>query len=160
MKLLRLALVLIAPALVLAQTNSRPTPTPTPAPGRPTTIYDFQVPQYGDDGNMTSMLMGGVATIYPDRMADISRLQIDLFKAGSSNRLLDARVTSPHCYYHADMGVAASDDAIRISRTNMVITGSNYVVNIKAQRIKINRDSKVVIRGMRSTNTVDGAFKR
>ncbi len=145
----RVALILfLLPALAFAASREKaPPPVET---NRVIHVIDFQVPQYDTNGVMTGMLRGNDANIYPDRMAEISGVRMDIFRNTLTGRVADVRVTSPKCFYHADKGYAVSEETIRIARDNMIITGSNYVINSKDQRMQINHDAKVVLLGVQS----------
>ena len=151
-------LVLVASA---APSSSDIAPTHGVVTNQVIHIFQFQVPQYDTNSVMTSMLRGREADIFPpDRITKITDLVIEFYKYTPTNRLVDVRVTSPECYYHPDKGVGVSDKPIRISRDNMVITGSNYVFDSKSQRMQINHDARVVLMGVRSTKLTEGLQKK
>lgn len=137
------------PVIVFA--GKKDAPPPPPATNLAQRVRGFQVPQYSTNGLLTSMLRGKEALIYPDRMADITGLVLDLFKNTPTGRVSDVTVTSPRCFYQAEKGFAVSDDSIRIARDNMVITGSNYVIDQKSERMQINSNVKVVLVGVQSS---------
>lgn len=122
-------------------------------------VIDFQVPQYDEQGVMTSKLRGKEANIFPDRMTAINELLMEIYRQSPTGRVTDVRVTSPQCYYHPDKGFAVSEETIRIARENMVVTGSNYVIDAKAQRLQINHDARVVLKGMQSKALEQGLVK-
>lgn len=135
---------------VFARAASREKAPPPVETNRMIHVIHFQVPQYDTNGVMTGMMRGETADIQPDHMTMIATLTMDLFKYTPTGRVTDVRVTSPKCYYQPDRGYAISEDTIRIARDNMIITGSNYVVNSKDERMQINHDAKVVLIGMQS----------
>lgn len=140
-------LVLPAAAVRAAPRNKAP---PAAATNNLIHVLDFQAPQYDTNGMKTAMFKGKEAFIHPDRMTEVRDLLLDIFRHSPTGTAPDVRVTSPRCFYHPDRGYAVSEDTIRIARENMVITGSNYVINAKDQRMQINHDAKVVLKGMRS----------
>lgn len=119
-----------------------------PSTNRTIRVLRFQAPQYDTNGVKTAMLTGKEAVIYPDRMVEISELGLDILRKASTNT--DVKVTSPKCFYNPEKGYAVSEDTIRIARENMVITGSNYIINAKEDRMQINHDVKIVFFGMRA----------
>lgn len=122
-----------------------------PSTNRTITVLSFQAPQYDTNGVKTAMLTGKKAIVYPDRTTEISEVGLDVFRKGSTNA--DLKVTSPKCFYNPLNNIAISEDSIRMARDNMVITGSNYIINAKEDRMQINHDVKIVFFGMRG-----GAF--
>ena len=122
-------------------------------------VIDFQVPQYDDQGVMTSKLKGREANIFPDRMAEISELMMEIYRQTPTGRVTDVRVTSPRCFYQPDKKFAVSEDTIRIARDNMVVTGSNYVIDASAQRLQINTNARVVLKGIQSKAMEEGLVK-
>jgi hypothetical protein len=135
---------------LFAHAASRDKTPPPVETNRVIHVLDFQVPQYDTNGVMTGMLKGNDANIYPDHMTEIKGVVMDLFKHTVTGKVTDVRVTSPRCFYNPEKGYAVSEDTIRIARDNMVITGSNYVVNAKDQNMKINHDAKVVLIGVQN----------
>lgn len=140
-----LTAMLLAPLLAPAAPREKGTAVAT---NQLIHVLDFQAPQYDTNGVKTAMFKGREAFIYPDRMTEVRGLLLDIFRPSPTGAVPDVRVTSPKCFYHPDKGYAVSEDTIRIARENMVITGSNYVINSKDQRMQINSDARVVLRGM------------
>lgn len=154
-----LAMILLAAGTVRGAPKKPAQPASVVSTNQTIHVIDFQVPQYDDQGVMTSKLRGKEANIFPDRMTAINELLMEIYRQSPTGRITDVRVTSPQCYYHPDKGFAVSEKTIRIARENMVVTGSNYVIDAKAQRLQINHDARVVLKGMQSKAIEEGLVK-
>jgi len=110
------------------------------------TLGGFSVPQYNDQGQMTSQLFGELARFMADGLVDITQLKIEFYGVGTN---IEMRVTSPQCIYDREKGAAKSESAVRIARDNMVVTGVGFVFNNPDQKFQILKDAKVVLKGLR-----------
>lgn len=112
-------------------------------------VTGFRVPSYDRDGNLTSQMYGDTARIMPDGGVDISELRVEFYRSGATNRDVDMRVSSPRCYYNRGTGVATSDAPVRIARDNMVVTGTGFAWSSHDERMRIEKNAKVVIKDVK-----------
>lgn len=124
------------------------------------TVSGFRVPSYDEDGNMTSQMFGDYARILPDGYVEISQLRMEFYKGDGTNRTTDMNVSSPRCLYHRVRGAAVSDQAVRIARTNMVVTGVGFLYLEKAQSLQIMTNAKVVLRNFSKDVYAGGETKK
>lgn len=146
---LAIALLVFVPALVAAPRRDGGPPPPA-ATNQTIHVIDFRVPQYDEQGNMTSMLKGKEANVYPDRIAEITEVLVEIFKTVATGRVTEARITSPKCFYQAEKNIAIGDGQLRMVHDTMIVTGTNYVIDAKGQRLQINEGAKVVLKGVQS----------
>lgn len=120
--------------------------------GSGTKIQNFRVPNYDDAGILTSQIFGEEANVLPDGNIEIDGLRIEFYVPGESDdRPVEMTVTSPSCLFNRSRGTIVSDDAIQIRRAEFVITGTGFNFNNAEQSLKINNNSKVVLRGASKT---------
>lgn len=112
-------------------------------------VTGFRVPSYDDEGNLTSQMFGDTARIMPDGLVEITELRMEFYSGGGTNRDTEMRVTSPKCLYDRGRGSATSDAPVRIARDNMVVTGVGFTWNGKDERLRILKDSKVVLKDVK-----------
>jgi len=110
-----------------------------------TTVTDFSVPEYDDEGNLTTELLGDYADIMPDGSVHIRNLRIISYR----NNAIDMSVTAPQCEYLEQEKRAVSDANVRISRDNMVVTGQGFSWNSADERLVIESQVKVVLKNVR-----------
>lgn len=114
------------------------------------TLTGFRVPTYDEKGVMTSQMFGDFAKVLPDGMVDITSLRMEFYNGSDeTNRQTAMVVTAPKCFYNRSKGQAFSDEAVRISRENMVVTGTGFKWNNEDERLKILKDAKVVLKGIK-----------
>lgn len=115
------------------------------------TVTGFRVPTYDGEGRMTSQMYGDSARILPDGAVEIAELRMEFYgkSTDTTNRPLDMRVTSPRCFYNRNSGVATSDAPVRISRDNMVVTGTGFRWSSNEERLEIYSQAKVVLKDVK-----------
>ena len=114
------------------------------------TIKGFRVPEYDDDGNMTSQIFGDFAKTMQDGYIEVHGLTMEFYKGTLSNRVIDMRVTSPRCMLNREKKSAISDSDVRIARGDtMVVTGTGFMWNNNDQLLMIMTNSKVIMRNVR-----------
>ncbi len=109
------------------------------------TVSGFRLPEYDEQNNLKSELIGEFAKVLPDGIIDITQLKIDFYNDGK----VDMTVTAPQCTYKQQEGTAVSDSAVRIARDNMVVTGEGFSWNGHDERFEIFKNAKVVLKGVR-----------
>lgn len=114
-------------------------------------VTGFRVPSYDDQGNMTSQMFGDAARIMTNGMVEITELRMEFYARGSADRQLQMRVTSPRCFYDRGTSSATSEAPVRISRDNMVVTGTGFTWDGKKERLQIGRDAKVVLKDAKTS---------
>ena len=107
------------------------------------TVSGFRVPDYDDKGNLKSELFGDYAKVLPDGVIEITQLKIDVYNKGA----VDMTITAPKCAYNQKEGAAKSDSDVRISRENMVVTGTGFTWTGQNERFEILSKAKVVLKG-------------
>jgi len=111
-------------------------------------IQNFRVPNYDDLGILTSQIFGEEANVLPNGNIEIDGLRIEFYVPGESDeRPVEMTVTSPSCLFNRSRGTIVSDDAIQIRRSEFVVTGTGFSFNNAEQSLKIESNSKVVLRG-------------
>jgi hypothetical protein len=108
------------------------------------TVGDFRMPQYDKEGRKTSEIFGDYATVRSDGTFEIRGLRLDYYQ----DEEVDIRVTSPSCIFDEKRGTAKSDDAVRISRENMVVTGEGFRWDRETEVFEIFRKTRVVLKGL------------
>ena len=110
-------------------------------------IKGFRVPEFDDEGNMTSQIFGDFAKGMPDGFIEVQGLTMEFYRGSQSNRVTDMRVTAPRCLLHRGKKAAVSDSDVRIVRGDtMVVTGTGFMWDNNDQMLKIMSHSKVVLR--------------
>lgn len=107
------------------------------------TLTKFRVPDYDDEGNLKSLVLGDEAVAQTETLIQISGLRLELYKQG----VLETRVTSPICLFDRVSNSATSTSSVRIARGNLIITGEQYTWETQTQRFVIERNARVVIQG-------------
>ena len=110
-----------------------------------TTITDFSVPEYDDDGVLISELRGDYADILPDGRARIRGLQIQFYRDGNQGM----QISAPECEYHEQQKTASSSSDVRIANDSMVVTGNGFSWNAADERLVIESKVRVELKNVR-----------
>lgn len=121
-------------------------------PTEATKVTGFRVPEYDDQGTLKSQLFGEFAQIYPNGVAEINEVKMEVYRQGE----VDMRVTAPHCIYDPSGGRAGSKTGVKISRENMVVTGVGFRWEAKDETFQILSQVKVILKNARKKMETEG----
>lgn len=116
-------------------------------------LIGFEIPDYYEDGTRKSLIKAGVAIIDNKRgVVDISELNLLLYKKNGDPQKPEVEMTvkSPKCLYSPKLKRATSDEAVRIDRENLHVTGIGFEWqdNADKQEFKIRSKAKVILNNM------------
>ncbi len=104
-------------------------------------ISGFRVPEYDENGVMTSQLFGDHAEFAPGGIVKITTLRIEFYKAGE----MFMEVASPWCFYNQKAQTASSDAPIRADMEGTHLTGMGFDMDSASRTVHVHNDSKVVV---------------
>lgn len=110
------------------------------------TVTGFRVPDYDEENNLKTLLLGDFAKVLSDGIIEITELRIEFYQAGK----VTMTVTAPQCRFNQKAGVAESDGEVRIANDDMVVTGRGFEWINSDEVFKIRSDTRVVLRNVRS----------
>lgn len=110
-------------------------------------IKGFRVPNYDDEGVMTSQIFGEYAEVLADGNLEIAQLRVEFYSYEQENRLTAMTVTAPLCFYNRNQGLVMSDGPVRVSRDGFVLTGTGFTFSNENQQFRILKDTRVVAQG-------------
>lgn len=107
-------------------------------------VRNFKLPEYDETtGDLKSILYGQEAKVFrKDGFADMKEMRIEVYR----NNQAETTVTSPACRYQMQKGIATSDDAIRIERSDITVSGIGYTWKRAEQRFEIKHKARVVLK--------------
>ncbi len=127
-------MLVVGVCLALAQTTDRQV------------VTDFRVPEYDDQGKLKNLLRGDFVTIPNNGPIEVHQLSYQVFNAGTQAEL---HITAPLCFYDREQGTATSTGAVRIARSDMIITGTGFDFDRRSERMVIKHKVQVVLKGVR-----------
>lgn len=140
-----LAAVAMMSALVAshAQTNAPAARASSPTPQTDAgSLKGFMVPEYGADGQMVWRMYGETAQVeLVGGKVEVHVMKLELFQNGA----VDATIYSPVCLFDRAAKTAASDAAVKIVATNMVVTGTGFDWSSNDNRMRIRSDATMII---------------
>jgi hypothetical protein len=150
-----IVLLVCSPGFTQQENKSRDVSNVLPL-GEDSQIKGFRVPNYDDNSVMTSQIFGESARVLPDGNVEITDLKMEFYSYKGEERITDMTVTSPICYFNREHGIAISDNDVRISRDDMVVTGKGFMFNNQKQELRILSQSKVVLKGAQKSGKLKG----
>lgn len=115
------------------------------------TVTGFRVPDYDENNNLKTLLLGDFAKVLPDGVIEITGLRIEVYQQGK----VAMTVTAPHCRFQQKEGKAFSDGDVRIANEDMVVTGKGFEWANQEEVFKIHSQTHVVLRNARRTVEVE-----
>jgi len=115
-------------------------------------ILDFSLPEYDDEGNKVSLMVGERARLLEAGLFEITNLRIEFYKKGKT----DVVITTPLCRYNQDAGTARSKARVRMEKEGMVLTGKGFAYDRAKDSLKIRSNVKVVIKNRRGQTSLFG----
>ncbi len=111
------------------------------APAQDLEISGFRVPEYDDQGVMTSQLFGERAEMKGDGRVNITGLRIDFYEEGRTVM----EVTSPSCIYNQQTEAARSDAPVYADMDRVQMSGRGFEMEPGANAVRVLNDSVVTI---------------
>lgn len=107
-------------------------------------ISGFRVPEYDENGVMTSQLFGDHAEFADDGVVKITTLRVEFYKEGR----MFMEVASPWCFYNQKEQKARSDAPLRADMEGMQLTGRGFKMDSATREVHVLEESKVVVENM------------
>ena len=125
-----------------AQTNAPALRGPALTPQTDAGLKGFMVPEYGPDGQLTWRMFGETARVeLVGGKVEVHVMKLELYQNGT----VDATIFSPACLFDRTAKTAASEDAVKIVATNMVVTGTGFDWSSTDNRMRIRTDATMTI---------------
>ncbi len=104
-------------------------------------VSGFRVPDYNEQGEMTSQLFGDRAEMQGGGDVKVTGVNMEFYKAGE----VYMTVTSPHCFFNQKTRKAHSDAAIAADMEGIRVRGRGFTLSSSDRTVQILNDSEVVI---------------
>jgi lipopolysaccharide export system protein LptA len=104
-------------------------------------ISGFRVPEYDDQGIMTSQLFGDRAEVGGGGEVKITGLRIEFYKGGKT--LME--VSSPYCFYNQKTREAHSDAPVAADMERVKVRGRGFRLQSDKGEVRVLEESRVTI---------------
>jgi lipopolysaccharide export system protein LptA len=105
-------------------------------------IKGFRVPEYDDQGVMTSQLFGEHAEMEGGGEVKITGLRVEFYKEGKTV----VSVTSPYCFYNQKTREAHSDAPVAADMERLTMRGRGFLLTPSVGTVRVFDDSTVTIK--------------
>lgn len=116
-------------------------------------ISGFRVPEYDEQGVMTSQLFGDRAEVEGGGEVKITTLRVEFYKEGKTV----VTVTSPYCFYNQKTREAHSDAPVAADMDRLTMRGRGFLLKSSDNTVQVFDDSRVVIKD--AAKQAGGALK-
>ena len=120
-------------------------------------LGNFFVPEFNEDGEKKSELVGESARVRASGIVEISGFSMRFYEVGTTN--IRMKVSAPNCIYNQVGQVAKSTSSVMIEGKNMVVTGENFAWDGTREIFKILRNSKVILSKLSTMNKAESNKK-
>lgn len=103
-------------------------------------ISGFRVPEYNDQGQMTSQLFGDHAELQGNREVEITGARMEFYRDGD----VFMTVQSPRCFYNQKSRKVQSEEAVTAEMDGVRLTGTGYFLDVDGRTVRVLNDSRVV----------------
>ena len=114
-------------------------------------IGGFRVPQYDDQGQMTSQLFADKAEQASAGMVKIEGVRVEFYRDGD----VFMEVESPRCLYDQKSRKVNSDAPVSAEMDGMRLTGMGYLLDVEARTVQVMDESRVVFADMMKPSGLD-----
>ena len=104
-------------------------------------ISGFRVPEYDEQGEMTSQLFGDHAEIGSDGEVSITKVRMEFYREGETFM----KVESPYCFYNQKTQNAHSDAPVLAEMEGLQLSGRGFQLDTQDRKVNILDESRVVI---------------
>lgn len=104
-------------------------------------ITGFRVPEYNEQGEMTSQLFGEHAVMGADELVKIEGLRLEFYRDGD----VFLHAESAHCFYDRENGLAYSEAPVRAEMDGLLMTGTGFEMQASNRTVHVLNDSRVEI---------------
>lgn len=112
-------------------------------------ITGFRVPEYDEEGIMTSQLFGDRAVMQGGGKVKIDGVSMDFYRDGE----VFMKVKSPYCFFNQKTNEARSDAPLEADMEGVRVRGRGYILKSNKRTVQIHEDSQVVIDESMSGNS-------
>lgn len=116
------------------------------------TVTRFRVPQYDSEGRLTSQIFGDFAEVLTNGIIRITGLLLEMYQGTQ----VTMRVTAETCRFDRARGVAVSESAVRMDRTNLTVTGVGFAWHGSEDRVQLFQNVRVVLHDTREYEEAGG----
>jgi lipopolysaccharide export system protein LptA len=116
-------------------------------------ISGFRVPEYDEQGQMTSQLFGDHAELGKDGVVKIEGVRVELYRNGE----VFITVISPGCFYNQKSREVRSDEVVSAESDGIRVTGSGYLLDVEKRTVQVLDNSRVVFSDGLQQSVIDSA---
>ena len=104
-------------------------------------ISGFRVPEYDEQGQMTSQLFGDHARMGKDGVVRIDGVRVEFYREGD----VFLTATAPYCFYDRNARRAESDAPLRAEMEGFLLTGKGFDLEADGRTVHVKEESRVEI---------------
>lgn len=114
-------------------------------------VSGFRVPEYDENGVMTSQLFGDKAEMQGGGVIKIIGVRAEFYRDGTTFMT----VTSPYCFYDQSARKASSDSSVAADMEGVRLRGKGFELSADDRVVQIQHDSRVVIADVMQQSGLD-----
>lgn len=108
-------------------------------------IKNFRLPTFNEEGFRHVMLRAEEARVPSPERIDVVEMELTLF-TGLADEQIESMLASPAASFFPAKLFVSGDQSVRLERSDLTITGSDWSYDHNDQKVVINRDAHVIFR--------------
>ncbi len=142
-------LLLTAVALIIGHGSlvlpARAQSSPQPKVAARAPVKNFRLPIFNEEGFRHLMLRAAEARVPSTEQIDVIEMELTLF-TGLADEQIESMLAAPSASFFPTRLLASGSQTVRLERTDLTITGSDWSYDHNDKKVVINRDSHVIFR--------------
>lgn len=108
-------------------------------------IKNFRLPTFNEEGFRHLMLRADEARVPSTERIDVVEMELTLF-TGHADEQIESMLAAPAATFFPAKLFVSGDQSVRLERSDLTVTGSDWSYDHNAKKVVINRDSHVIFR--------------
>lgn len=134
-----MALVIGHSSLIIPATQA----SPKVAASAP--IKNFRLPTFNEEGFRHVMLRAAEARVQSPEHIDVTEMELTLF-TGLEDEQIESMLAAASASFFPAKLLATGTESVRLERSDLTITGSDWSYDHNDKKVVINRDAHVIFR--------------
>ncbi len=138
-------LPLLASLVIGHSSLALPAARPNPQITATAPVKNLRLPTFTPEGFRRTMLRAEEARLPDPARIDVTEMELTLF-TGLADEQIDSMLAAPSATFLPEKLFASGSESVRLERSDLTVTGTDWTYDHKARKITINHDAHVTLR--------------
>ncbi len=133
------------PLLILGALATATLASAAPKVAASAPIKNFRLPTFNEEGFRHLMLRAAEASLPSPERIDVVEMELTLF-TGLADEQIESMLAAPAAAFFPAKLFVSGDQSVRLERSDLTVTGSDWSYDHNDKKVIINRDAHVIFR--------------